>query len=797
MSERQENSFLKRILVGWSGRLTLVLLILGGIGLYLGQRLSLELSLTDLLPKNHPAVVKFEKITDIVGGVGYLIVVLEAEDAKAHFEVLPAIIKDLQRSDLVRSAFYDREEYFFSTHMLYYLSLDQLNELDRSIRDNIRSSRSKAFDLGLWDDEESKATKMDPKVKENAQKSAKITPHLNSTDGKQLLLMIKPTFDSTDLLRTRELVKLTEDTLAAHLPSEVKYEFAGRYYIKIADSAVVEEDIAILGTLSIVLISLLLLLSLRSARAVVLMVLPILIGIGMTLGVAYFFIGHINVVTGFLLGILMGLGADYSIHLTFRLRLEKELDKVGDPAWNAISHSGHAIFVGALSAALAFLTLCFSDFRAFSEFGFVCGVGIGAVSISLLISFSGLTKFLRLDKIDFAPKATKFKLPQLETNKSFYTALGITAILFVCAAEVSFEYDFDKMFQHSEKVHELSALVDRIYDRSVVPSVFAVPDKETAVGLENYLKEHYMPDMIQMVASGATIIPEQQEAKYKIMQRTERRISSLKDRWLEQDLDVPAETIRRWLSAKPFGFTDLPIHLQEFLRGTKANSYLLYVYPNRAVKFNTAQGVQSFAAMVRDVEQHFPTALTGSDSVVFAEILDLIKSDGMKILAGILAIVGIVIWLNLRSWSATLTSFFPLLIAFPVGMGLMAILGIKFNIFNIAIIPSFVAIGIDVPIHLTHRAKEIGSGFQAARDLAAAVNLTLATTMIGFGVLIFSRTGVLRSLGWLAFLGTLSIWWVGLFSFPLCWNASTAARKRLPPSSASSTLPVLRRLKKR
>ncbi|MCB0405409.1 MAG: hypothetical protein KDD51_11540, partial [Bdellovibrionales bacterium] len=34
------------------------------------------------------------------------------------------------------------------------------------------------------------------------------------------------------------------------------------------------------------------------------------------------------------------------------------------------------------------------------------------------------------------------------------------------------------------------------------------------------------------------------------------------------------------------------------------------------------------------------------------------------------------------------------------------------------------------------------------------------------GVLIFSRTGVLRSLGWLAFLGTLSIWWVGLFLLP-------------------------------
>ena len=132
---------------------------------------------------------------------------------------------------------------------------------------------------------------------------------------------------------------------------------------------------------------------------------------------------------------------------------------------------------------------------------------------------------------------------------------------------------------------------------------------------------------------------------------------------------------------------------------------------------------------------------------------------------------------------------------------MMAILGIKFNIFNIAIIPSFVAIGIDVPIHIAHRAREVKSGFQAARDLAAAVNLTLATTGIGFGVLIFSRAGVLRSLGWLALLGTISIWWVGLFLLPAVLeryyrrkgsaNPSEAFRPSTGSSSSEALEPVV------
>jgi predicted RND superfamily exporter protein len=99
-------------------------------------------------------------------------------------------------------------------------------------------------------------------------------------------------------------------------------------------------------------------------------------------------------------------------------------------------------------------------------------------------------------------------------------------------------------------------------------------------------------------------------------------------------------------------------------------------------------------------------------------------------------------------------------------MGLMTLFGVKFNIFNICIIPTFVAMGIDVPIHIVHRARECGSGFKAARDLATSINLALMTAAVGFGVLIFARAGVLKSLGWIALLGTAAIWWIGLFMLP-------------------------------
>lgn len=794
LSDASRNSWLQRFILRWSGVALVTLAVLSLVGVWLGQRLQLKLSLTDLLPPDHPSVVKFDKITNIVGGVGYLIVVLQAEDGKSHERVAPALIKELQKSDLVRTAFTAREEYFFSSRMLYYLTMEDLNRLEESVTSSIRRSKRKVFDIGLWDEEENgkKGKPVDPKIKDAAKKAAAVTPNLESEDGKSLLVMIKPTFDSTDLDKTKALVALTHRILEAHLPAEVKAEIAGRYHDKIADSEVIEQDIFILGILALVAIGACMLFY-CTPRAVIMIAIPVLMGVGLTLGAAYLFIGHINIVTGFLLGILTGLGLDYSIHLALRLRLEAKEPSSNhpDPTWRALSHSGHAIFVGAMSGALAFYLLCFSDFRAFSEFGFICGTGMIAVMVCLLLSFPALAKLFRMHTGNFSPSRNwSFRLPMLRSKWAFAAGLAVTVVLMLGAVRVGFEYDFSKMLLHSPRVQYLNQLVNEVYGRSPSPSVLAVPTKEEALALEEYIKEKYVPDVIQTMISGASIVPENQPAKQAVLTRVGEQIASLRDKWLEQELDIPGETIRRWVAAKPFTFEDLPVHLQDLLRGKSHSYYFLYVYPNFKVDLSTASGVYTFAAMVRDVEAKFPSVLSGSDAVVFAEILDLIQKDGLKILAAILVMVGVLIWVNFRNARATATSYVPLLVAFPVGMGLMALLGIKFNIFNIAIIPSFVAIGIDVPIHITQRARETRSGFKAAQDLASAINLALLTSALGFGVLVFSRAGVLRSLGWLALLGTLAIWWVGLFVLPAILERFYG-REGMPRDAAAPGVPAL------
>jgi len=782
----------RNILVRWSVPVFLTLVVLGALGAYYATKVQLKLSLTDLLPENHPAVVKFEKLTEVVGGVGYLAVVLKAADEKSHLEAAPKIKAALEGNPLVRTVFCDREERFFVDRLLYYLDIGKLEDLDHNINAQVTSMRRKLFDLGLFDDEnkpkEEPKQAFDDDLKKRAQRSAKIEAKLISTDHKHLLVMIKPTFDSTDIGKTKQLLADTSVILDKILPANVTYNFAERYYNKIVESELIQKDIFLLGSLSLLAIAIILMVYLRSIRALLLIFVPVFIGLGITGGLTYLFIGHINIVTGFLMGIVSGLGVDYGIHLYLRLLLERREPSSDDPdaIWRTLYSSGHSVFTGATAAAFAFFLLCFSSFRAFSEFGFICGVGITAVLLCLLCGFSPLVRALKLDRVVPQPTTTAAKpqrsrFPVLSLPKGLYIGLGLTAVATVLGFTVKFEYDFDKMLRHSMDLERLSHLVDDIYGRSIVPSALATKSKEDALAIEKRVKEKYMPGLVHDMISGASIIPDDQLKKQEILLRIKSRIDGIKDRFIERSMGVPASAVRTWLSAKPFTLADLPVQIQDMLRGTQRDGYLLYVYP--AISLSEASAIHRYAAMVKDIEATFPNTLTGSDAVVFSDILDIIQRYGFRILVVIFLAVGAFIWLNTRSISETLATYLPLLISLPVGMGLMALFGVQFNIFNITIIPTFVAMGIDVPIHIVHRAKETGSGYKAARDLAPSINLALMTAALGFGVLIFANANVLKSLGWIAMLGTLAIWWVGLLVLPAFLEWSERRKK----AKASST----------
>jgi len=127
-------------------------------------------------------------------------------------------------------------------------------------------------------------------------------------------------------------------------------------------------------------------------------------------------------------------------------------------------------------------------------------------------------------------------------------------------------------------------------------------------------------------------------------------------------------------------------------------------------------------------------------------------------------LVSLLLWFYWRSLPAVFLSMLPLGVSMLWLLEIMGSLGIDFNLANFFAIPILIGIGVDGGIHLLARWGEIQ--YQAKdqpkkpdglfhTSTPTAVALSFATTIIGFGGLLFAHHCGLASLGWVMVIGSL------------------------------------------
>jgi uncharacterized protein len=118
---------------------------------------------------------------------------------------------------------------------------------------------------------------------------------------------------------------------------------------------------------------------------------PLLMSLAWTFGVAYVAFGTLNLMTSTLALVLFGLGIDYGIHFYARYAEERgRRQEVPEAAETAFVSTGQAVAVSALTTSVALFALTMADFRGFSEFGFIGGLGILFAVLAMLVVLPSL-----------------------------------------------------------------------------------------------------------------------------------------------------------------------------------------------------------------------------------------------------------------------------------------------------------------------------------------------------------------------------------------------------------------------
>jgi predicted RND superfamily exporter protein len=238
-----------------------------------------------------------------------------------------------------------------------------------------------------------------------------------SPDSTLYLIQIAPSFPSSNIVRARELVerldklipqKIKELNEKVHVVKDLKdlkWDLSGKTAFQYESDVIFDEETSRLLFISFGLVLVTFLSIYRSFISAAILMIPLAAGIGPNYGLLYLAYDEVNPVVMGATGVLLGLGAEYGVHLWGRFR--EELDSQGSPAhavFGAYEHTGPPVILGALTGIIAFLCLCFSNQPALVQFGFFGATGLALTMLSTIFLFPAIVTILASRRGDYFPK---------------------------------------------------------------------------------------------------------------------------------------------------------------------------------------------------------------------------------------------------------------------------------------------------------------------------------------------------------------------------------------------------------
>ncbi len=597
-------------------------------------------------------------------------------------------------------------------------------------------------------------------------------------DGTLIGMKAFPSFSPAEVTRSRELLKLIEETVAQLDPTsynpQMQWTMEGDYHKKIEEIDVLTNDLLVSTFSALVLILGLLALFFRRPRIVILTFVPLTAGLAWTVGFAYAAMGYLNLVTAFIFGVLSGLGVEYSMHVAERYVEERERGKPpAQAAIDSLVHLSRAMFGSAVMTSFGFLALMIFEFRGFSQFGAIAGVGIPLCLLVVYVFFPPLVVIF--DRI--WPEKPYVQRLSIDRGASLFStprrAAGVlTATLVVAAAllaglgQVDFEPDMKKVMTPSKETQR-ARLMKRYHrevsSTSASPIALLTDSLEETERVQRYLeknKEQYK--RLETISSVFSFVPADQKAKLGIVDGMRRKITAKIAKLKGKDLDDARKALE-YLEPSMFGVDDLPDWVRSKFtdrQGRFGTFVILTAWGNKA----NALEVGEITSQLDTIEVDGKAYKTSASYFILKDVYDIVRKEGP--LALLLAAVGalIMVMLDFRKLWQAAVAFVPVLLGVGCFVGLMGWTRENFTMFNMIILPSIFGTSIDTCTHILHRIREEGADRIGliANTTGAATFLGAACNTLGFGSLLYATNPGLANIGKLAPVGLLICWLVCL-----------------------------------
>lgn len=771
-----------------AGTIGIVLLLLAALSIWQVQNLKINYNQLDLLPQNLPSVKATNEMISLAGGVGYLIIALKSRDVNHMKAVADDLVELVAKVPGIQDASCKLDMEFIKNHLPYYIKTEDLEEVYKRVRKYIRSQirKENPFNLGIGAAEEKPLDFSDLIEKyRSIDKRGIDDPYFLDASREMILIIAQPKGNPGDIEFSEKLIANIDKTITEYnadnphravlkehyrdlaQDATVTYGYTGDYKNNIDDARVVSKALAPTSIVAFSGILFLLIILMRRIRQIALMLITLVVSVVMTYAFCQVAIGELNTITVILGAILMGFGIDFGIYFTYRMREEYMRTRdFAESLRETLMHAGSASAISAFISASSFLILMISDFKGFSQFGLMAGMGVLITALMMFVALPVM--YILIDRVwpsfkedlivyDIRAKSSdEYTRPFPYAKRILTVSLILTGFLVFFATRITFDYDGRSFMTADSPAVILQEEVTRRFKISSDPAAIYARNLEEARDLYERLAPAEGKNTIDSVLSVYSLVPDadQQKANREVLDKIQEKLSMIPDSLLDEKDQGELHMVRQYLKTRPFAMKDVPAHLIRQFRPSAATGdpgYLTYIYP----KISVWDGRE----LIRFADEIGTLNIKGKEyhaagmAVLFADLARIVLRDGKRfILFAALIIVGILL-VAFRSPRAVLLAMLPLVAGMFWMLGLMSIFGWKINFVNIVVFPVVLGYGISLGVYIDKRYMESGSVMTAVKRTGAAIAGSSITTLIGWAALLVSGHRGLESMGILAFFG--------------------------------------------
>ena len=615
-----------------------------------------------------------------------------------------------------------------------------------------------------------------------------------------------PISDSIDLLR--ELIKGERSQFQG-----VDVGLTGEDVIAADEMEITQSDVRKASGIALIGITLLFILAYRGAVKPLLAIFSLIIALCWSIGWATLVVGHLNILTIVFTTILLGLGIDFGIHILERYKEERTMG--GDVLYalqKTVQGTGRGNFTGAVTTAMAFGGMIFTDFIGIVELGKISGGGILLCMVSMVLvlpAFISLEERLRKPKYALDQQKPKSR-GVAKFFKSYPLIIFVSIVLVIFSMfslrTVTFDYNLLNLQAHGTEAVKYEMKVIEESGRSAW-SIVVLADSFEEVTRKHHALEKL--STVRNVESIVSILPVEQEKKMKYIKGLSLAMNNLKVKSdiiqvSKADLIKTMKKIRFKLQGKEDKgevsiarklsqlFLDeskkqsiettetrlnqfsenLFIDYREMIESLKVNTDIFpvsikeipenlrkrYVSRSGVYLINVYPSIDVWNINQRD---EFISQLKTVDLKVTGNAIHMFESSRLMkegyFYGGIYAMVAIFIYIivSFGSVRAALIVLLPVVVGSFWTVGIMGLIEVSFNLANLVILPLIIGIGVVNGVHIVHRYREETEKTIniLSKSTGRGVILSSLTTMIGFGSLMVADHQGIYSLGMVLTLG--------------------------------------------